>query len=163
LDGIVSVYRLYVWSKSLICRWLNIRQPADAATAEVTDDERRRIFGCQLGGELPLAYIAWLVYSLGLSAKISIIYGPQYRIVDTLTVHMFLGLNTLRLAVSLSGVVFFLLVSTHHDAPAASERQVSVAMETSDDDDDDETMMISLPSSHCFCLLVHLFINSFFI
>jgi len=69
---------------------------------------------------------------LGLSAKIWVIYGPQYKIVDVLTVRLFIGINTLRSTVSLTGVIFFLFVSMHHDAPAASERQVRVVMVTRD-------------------------------
>jgi len=83
-----------------------------------------------------MAYVAWLVYSLGLSAKICVIYGPWYHILDVLTVQLFFGLNTLRSAVSLTGIIFLLFVWTHHDAPAATERQVRVVMVTRDADDD---------------------------
>ena len=93
------------------------------------------------------AYITWLVYSVGLSAKICMIYGPWYIVVDNLTERIFFGLNTLRLAVSLTGVIFFLLVSTHYHAPAASQRQVRVVMATSNDDDDCYVQSFSYSSS----------------
>ena len=113
--------------------YFNRRIAAEAnGTAEVAANESsvKTLDRC-LGGELPLAYIAWLVYSLGLSSKVCLIYGPWYEVVDMLSVRMWFGTNMLRSAVSLTAVVFLLLVSTHNDAPPASERQVRVAMVTS--------------------------------
>ena len=113
-------------------RFLTIRRHEDDTSAtKVTDNAHRRNLLHRLAGrELPLAYIAWLLYSLGLSARIWLIYGPWYNVVGVVTVRMFFGTNALRLAVSLTAIVFFLLVSTHHDAPVASQRQVSVVMAT---------------------------------
>jgi len=76
------------------------------------------------GGELPLGYIAWLLYTLVLSAKIVVIFGDSLFLVARITSESKLDGSVLRTALSLSSIVFFTLVITHHDAPTKSERQV---------------------------------------
>jgi CECR6/TMEM121 family len=79
------------------------------------------------GGELPLGYIAWLLYALVLSAKIGVIFGNSMYLVQRITRESTLDSSVLRTALSLSSIVFFTLVITHHDAPTKSERQVRLS------------------------------------
>ena len=76
------------------------------------------------GGELPLGYIAWLLYSIVMSAKIGIIFGNQFFIVSKVDKNAFFDGSVLRTALSLSSIIFFTLILTHNDAPPKSEREV---------------------------------------
>ena len=74
-------------------------------------------------GELPLGYIVWFFYSVVLSAKIAILYGPGYNIAANMTKNEMIGSSSLKSAVAISSIVFFLFVVTHHDAQPKSDRE----------------------------------------
>lgn len=72
-------------------------------------------------GELPLGYIAWLVYAIFLAARVAVIFKQiAYRLTES---EDFFGPNTLKSAVALACVVFFLLIMTHADTPPRSARE----------------------------------------
>lgn len=69
-----------------------------------------------------LAWIAWLVMSVFVSAKTIVVFNgfaSQLTEEDP----SFFGPNTLKTAISLGSCVFFLLLTTQHDAPLGSERK----------------------------------------
>lgn len=73
-------------------------------------------------GELPLGYLSWFLYSVVLSVKFCLIYGPHFALVDHLQPDEVITQNYLKVAIALSSVVFLLLVNAHHDAPSGSSR-----------------------------------------
>ncbi|ESO88784.1 hypothetical protein LOTGIDRAFT_165197 [Lottia gigantea] len=71
-------------------------------------------------GSLPLLYFTWLVYSLLLAIRVGLIFK---NFAWKLKEENFFGPNTLKVTISLSAVVFFLLLQSHHDAPLNSRRE----------------------------------------
>ena len=74
-------------------------------------------------GELPLGYVAWLVYSLPTAVKIGIIFED---VAGDLDEKNFFGPNTLKISVVLTGVVFLLLVATHNNAKPGTTRSAFI-------------------------------------
>ena len=70
--------------------------------------------------ELPLGWIAWLVYSILLASRMAILFQD---VVQRLDEKDFFGPNTLKLTLASSAFIFLLLIATHHDAPYGSSRQ----------------------------------------
>ncbi len=75
-------------------------------------------------GHLPLGWIAWLVYSLLLSARMVILFTD---IVQRLDEKDFFGPNTLKLTIASAAFVCLLLINTHHDAPYGSAEQAFIS------------------------------------
>ena len=70
--------------------------------------------------DLPLGWIAWLIYSVLLAARMAILFQD---VVQRLDEKDYFGPNTLKLTLASSAFIFMLLVSTHHDAQYGSSRQ----------------------------------------
>ena len=73
-------------------------------------------------GELPLGYISWFFYSLLLSTKFGILYGPNLGILNVLTRYEAFGEGFIQTTLALSSLVFLFLVFVHHDASPDSSR-----------------------------------------
>jgi CECR6/TMEM121 family len=78
----------------------------------------------KIGGELPLGYVAWGLYSVILASKIGLLFGVSQYIAYRISSESALDGNVLRTALSLSSIIFFTLVTTHDDSPDKSERKV---------------------------------------
>ncbi len=77
------------------------------------------LMGKSEGGDLPLGYMAWFLYSLLLAVRVGIIFEDCVEYLDEENVF---GPNTLKVMIALSGIIFILLVCTHHDAESSSPR-----------------------------------------
>ncbi len=69
-------------------------------------------------GVLPLCYVSWLCYASYLVFKISYLFKNE--VVNLLDKQDIFGPQLLKLAVSISTVIFILLVAAHHDAEKVS-------------------------------------------
>ncbi|XP_046544494.1 uncharacterized protein LOC124254691 [Haliotis rubra] len=67
-----------------------------------------------------LGWLAWLVYSVSLVARMAIAFN---KFSFKLSEDTFFGPNTLKTSLACASCVFVLLLTSHHDAPAASERR----------------------------------------
>ena len=79
-------------------------------------------------GELPLGYIAWLVYAILLGIRVWIIF---WRVAQELKEDDFFGPNLLKITIGLSCFVFILLVATHHNASPSTGRVAFIRSITS--------------------------------
>lgn len=71
-------------------------------------------------GSLPLGYFAWFVYSVALATRVAIIFKDfAWKLKE----EDFFGPNTLKITIALAGLIFVLLLFTHHDALYGSDRQ----------------------------------------
>ncbi|XP_067684251.1 transmembrane protein 121B-like [Haliotis asinina] len=67
-----------------------------------------------------MGWLAWLVYSVSLVARMAIACNKfSFRLSED----TFFGPNTLKTSLALASCVFILLLTSHHDAPPASERR----------------------------------------
>ncbi|XP_046544495.1 transmembrane protein 121B-like [Haliotis rubra] len=67
-----------------------------------------------------IGWLAWLVYSVSLVARMAIAFNKfSFRLSEK----GFFGPNTLKTSLALASCVFVLLLTSHHDAPPASERK----------------------------------------
>ena len=82
--------------------------------------EKERQKGVITKAELPLGWIAWLIYSVFLAIRMAILF---WDVVQHLDEKDFFGPNTLKLTIASAAFVCLLLIATHHDAPYGSSRQ----------------------------------------
>jgi len=75
-------------------------------------------------GVLPLCYVSWLCYASYLVFKISYLFKNE--VVNLLDKQDIFGPQLLKLAVSISTVIFILLVAAHHDAEKDSQRALGI-------------------------------------
>ncbi len=68
-------------------------------------------------GQLPLGWMAWLVYSIPLAVRMALLFE---NVVQTLDEKDYFGPNTLKLAIASAAFICLLLIATHHDAPLGS-------------------------------------------
>ncbi|CAH1782988.1 unnamed protein product [Owenia fusiformis] len=80
----------------------------------------RKLVAVRQGGELPLAYIIWFIYSLVLIIKVAILFKHTAQFLEEKN---FFGPNLLKVVIALSSVIFMLLVMTHHEAPPHSSKE----------------------------------------
>ncbi|KAH9496317.1 hypothetical protein Btru_010586 [Bulinus truncatus] len=64
-------------------------------------------------GSFPLVYFAWLVYSVILAVRVGIIYKDLAFQIEQ---ELIFDKNLLKVTVAISGLVFLLLVASHHNA-----------------------------------------------
>lgn len=76
-------------------------------------------------GVLPCAYISWFLYASLLIAKICVIF--KSNIPNELELKGLLSTTTLKIVLSMTVVVFILLINTQHDAEPNSERNNYIA------------------------------------
>ncbi|XP_046544522.1 transmembrane protein 121B-like [Haliotis rubra] len=67
-----------------------------------------------------IGWLAWLVYSVSLVARMAIAFN---KFSLRLNEETFFGPNTLKTSLALASCVFIFLLMSHHDAPPASERR----------------------------------------
>lgn len=71
-------------------------------------------------GNLPLSFIAWIIYAVALSSRVGIIFSHfAWQLTNEIT----FGSNMLKLTIGLAAPVFILLVLNHHNAERSSDRK----------------------------------------
>lgn len=73
--------------------------------------------------ELRIAYVAWLVYATGYTIQISFIFKTFAHKLDNAKTASIFGQNMLKLSLTLTPMLFLLLVHAHHDAAPNSSRK----------------------------------------
>ncbi|ELU17874.1 hypothetical protein CAPTEDRAFT_219189 [Capitella teleta] len=105
------VVGIFIWAFIVSYRYL--RRTSDSEPME--------------GGELPLGYVAWGVYAVFLCCKVAIIFGmPEYIAQKLDEKSGFFGVNLLKTTISLSAIIYLLLVASHNDAAPDSNRQALI-------------------------------------
>ncbi len=88
-------------------------------TEHERDKEQRIVELESKRAELPMGWISWLIYSIFLAIRVTLLFLDVVQHLDEAD---FFGPNTLKTTVAAAGIIFLLLVSTHHDAPHGSSR-----------------------------------------
>lgn len=76
-------------------------------------------------GEHPMSYISWLLYSLLLVLKITLIF--KMELVNQLDPDSFLGPQVMKMALALTAFAFFIFVEGHYDAARNTDRALYIA------------------------------------
>jgi hypothetical protein len=73
--------------------------------------------------ELRVAYVAWLVYAVGYAIQISFIFKTFAHKLDNAQTTTIFGQNMLKLSLTITPMLFLLLVHAHHDAAPNTSRK----------------------------------------
>ena len=110
---VVDVVIIIIWIVALYIAFKQYRRQTHAANNEIRASP----------DELRVAFVAWLVYAVGYTIQISFIFKTFAHKLENAETTTIFGQNMLKLSLTITPMLFLLLIHAHHDAAPNTRRK----------------------------------------